>query len=137
MRSRTPTPYRPLGATPRPFPTRGVPGGWRDAWDDDPLAAVLVALPHRGPQRRSMIEANQQVELVAEAREDGRWQAHVTAWTRSNPASPSAFLSPGGSAATWPSVNGPTAAVALDALEAELREVVRGLLPETNSSSLS
>ena len=26
----------------------------------------------------------------------------------------------------WPSVNGPTAAVALDALEAELREVIRG-----------
>jgi hypothetical protein len=26
----------------------------------------------------------------------------------------------------WPSVNGPTAAVALDALEAELRAVIRG-----------
>ena len=137
MRSQTPTSYRPLGTTPRPFPTRGVPGGWRDAWDDDPLAALLPALPRCGPQRRHLIEADQHVELKAEAREDGRWEAHVTAWQRPHPGSPSPALPPGGSAATWPSVNGPTAAVALDALEAELRELVRNPLSEADGSSLS
>jgi hypothetical protein len=130
VRTPKPTPYRP-------FPVRGVPGGWRDAWDDDPFAAVLPALSDRGLQRRLIIEADQHVELVAEAREDDRWQARVTSWKQSSPASPPAFLPPGGATATWPSVNGPTAAVALDAQEAELRALVRGPLPDVNSSSLS
>ncbi len=57
MSSRTSPPYRPLGVTPRPFPTRGIPGGWHDPWDDDPLEALLAARPHRSPERRHMTEA--------------------------------------------------------------------------------
>jgi hypothetical protein len=56
--------------------------------------------------------ADLDVELMASALEDGRREAHVAAASR-----PSAI---------WPTVNGPTAVVALDALEAELREVVCG-----------
>jgi hypothetical protein len=26
-----------------PFPTRGVPGGWRDVWEDDPVIEGVVA----------------------------------------------------------------------------------------------
>jgi hypothetical protein len=49
--------------------------------------------------------------LLTQARGDGHWKAQVASgW----PAGP------------WLSVNGPTAAVALDALEAELREVIQG-----------
>jgi hypothetical protein len=59
-----------------------------------------------------VIAADLDVELMAGALEDGRWEAHVAA--SSQPPS------------MWPSVNGPTAAVALDALEAELREVLGG-----------
>jgi hypothetical protein len=59
-----------------------------------------------------VIAADMDVELLASALGDGRWEAHVAASSR-----PSAM---------WPSVNGPTAAVALDALEAELRAVIRG-----------
>jgi hypothetical protein len=51
------------------------------------------------------------VELVAEARADGRWQAQVVAGDEPT--------------VIWPSTNGPTATVALDALEAELRELIR------------
>ena len=112
MRSRTSPSYRPLGSKPRPFPTRGIPNGWKDPWDDDPLAALRGVFPHAGPQRRHVIAADLDVELMASALEDGRWEAHVAASSR-----PSAM---------WPSVNGPTAAVALDALEAELRAVIRG-----------
>ena len=112
MRSRTSPSYRPLGKTPRPFPTRGIPSGWTDPWDDDPLAALRTALPYLGTQRRHVIEAGLNVELMASALDDGRWEAHVAASSR-----PSAM---------WPTVNGPTAVVALDALVAELRAVIRG-----------
>ena len=110
MRSRTPDSARSRDAIPRPFPTRGIPGGWRDAWDADPLDPVRAVLPRRDPQRRQVTEAELHVELLAQARDDGRWEAHVASgW----PAGP------------WLSVNGPTAAVALDALEAELREAIQ------------
>jgi hypothetical protein len=95
----------------RPFPTRGVPGGWHDPWDADPLEGVVSALRQRNALRRHMTEADVQLELVAQARVDGRWEAHVVA---------------GAPAVLWPSTNGPTATVALDALEAELRELLRG-----------
>lgn len=103
---------------PRPFPTRGVPGGWHDPWDADPLAGVVSALRERNALRRHVTEDDVQLELLAQARTDGRWEAHVT----SSDAAP----------APWPSVNGPTAALALDALEAELRELLRGtgMLPD-------
>jgi hypothetical protein len=122
MRSRTPPSYRPLGTPPRPFPTRGVPSGWKDPWDDDPLAALRKALPHLGTQRRHVTAANLDVELMASVLGDGRWEAHVAASSQPLP------LRSAADAITvmWPSVNGPTAAVALDALEAELRAVLCG-----------
>ena len=92
----------------RPFPTRGVPDGWRDPWDADPYDAVLSALRQRNALRRRVTEAGVDIELLAQARTDGRWEAHV--------------VSSDGPAALWQSTNGPTAIVALDALEAELRE---------------
>ena len=58
MSSRTSPPYRPLGTTPRPFPTRGIPNGWKDPWDDDPLAVLRGALPRPGIQRRHVIAAD-------------------------------------------------------------------------------
>ena len=94
-----------------PFPARGVPGGWRDPWDADPHDAVLSALRQRNALRRQVTEVSVQLELVASARADGRWEAHV--------------VSSDESAALWPSVNGPTAVRALDALEVELRELIR------------
>lgn len=94
-----------------PFPTRGVPDGWRDPWDADPYDAVVSALRQRNALRRQVTEADVQVELMAQPRADSRWEAHV--------------IASDGSPAVWPSVNGPTAALALDALEAELREVLR------------
>lgn len=109
----TSIPFQPGPRDPnlRPFPTRGVPGGWHDPWDADPLEATLSALRQRNALRRQVTEANVQVELLARRRADGRWEAHVVA--------------DDGPAVRWPSVNGPTAAVALDALEAELRELMR------------
>jgi hypothetical protein len=103
----------------RPFPTRGLPDGWRDPWDADPYDAVLAALRQRTALRRRVTEAGVQLELVAQARTDGRWEAYVAAGD----------VSP----TRWPSVNGPTAAVALDALEAELRELLHdtSVLPDT------
>jgi hypothetical protein len=95
----------------RPFPTRGLPDGWHDPWDVDPYEAVLAALRQRTAVRRQVTEGGVQLELVASARADGRWEAHV--------------VSSDESAALWPSVNGPTAARALEALEAELRELIR------------
>jgi hypothetical protein len=105
--------------TPRPFPTSGVPGGWHDPWDGDPLDPLLSTLRQRNALRRQVTEVDVQVELVAQARADGRWEAHV--------------VSRDAAAALWPSVNGPTAAIALDALEAELRELLRGsrAVPDT------
>jgi hypothetical protein len=97
---------------PRPFPTRGVPGGWHDPWDADPQDAVLAALQQRNASRRHFREAGMQFDLAAHARADGRWEAHVV---------------PGdGPAVMWPSTNGPTATRALDALEAELRAGLGG-----------
>jgi hypothetical protein len=71
------------------------------------------------------------LELVAYGRRDGRWEAHVASWYCLSP-SPTASdlctratdLTSSWSAALWPSVNGPTSARALDALEAELRETL-------------
>src|SRR5829696_7224431 len=102
----------PREPIPRPFPTRGVPGGWHDPWDADPLEAVVSALRQRNALRRHVTEADVQLELVAQDRADGRWEAHVVA---------------GEPAVLWPSTNGPTATVALDALEAELRELLTGV----------
>jgi hypothetical protein len=96
-----------------PFPTRGVSDGWRDPWDADPYDSVLSALRQQRPVRR-LIEARVQLELVAQARADGRWEAHVVSGEASLDA--------------WPSVNGPTASIALDALEAELRELLGGTM---------
>jgi hypothetical protein len=80
---------------------------------------------------RCLTEADMRLELVAHARRDGRWEAHVASWNALTPAraaadllSMTADLTSSWSAALWPSVNGPTALVALNALEAELREVL-------------
>lgn len=126
MSSRTSPSYRPLGTTPRPFPTRGIPRGWKDPWDDDPLAALRMALPHLGAQRRHVTAADVQIELLAQARTDGRWEAHVAASSQPLPLRSAADAIRSWHLVMWPSVNGPTAAVALDALEAELRAVIRG-----------
>ena len=72
MRSKTPVQNRPLQASPRPFPTRGVRGGWRDPWDDDPLAAALAALPRLAVHGRSVQVADEHLVLSAHPREDGR-----------------------------------------------------------------
>ena len=80
---------------------------------------------------RSLIEAGMHVELVAFGRCDGRWEAHVASWNALTPSGAAADLlsmapdlTGSWSAALWPSVNGPTCAMSLDALEAELREVL-------------
>ena len=119
MRAPMPPPYRLRDPNLRPLPTRGIPDGWRDPWDADPYDAVLATLRQRNALRRRVTEAGVQLELVAQARADGRWEAQVVAGDEQ--------------AARWPSVNGPTAIVALDALEAELRELLRGTgaLPDT------
>src|SRR5215213_2441240 len=80
---------------------------------------------------RHFTEEGLQVDLVAHGRHDGRWEAHVASWHCLSP-SPTAThlmtlatdLTTSWSSALWPSVNGPTSAVALDVLEAELREVL-------------
>src|SRR5918995_3879101 len=82
----------------RPFPTRGLPDGWRDPWDADPYDAVLAAVRARTALRRRVTEAGVQLELVAEARADGRWQAQVVAGDEPT--------------VIWSSTNGPTATVA-------------------------
>jgi hypothetical protein len=105
-----PRPYRLQDPNLHPFPTRGVPGGWHDPWDSDPLEAVVSTIRQRNALRRQVTEPGVQLELLARARADGRWEAHVVASNES--------------AAIWPSVNGPTAISALDALEAELRELL-------------
>ena len=115
MSASTPFQSTPRHPAPAPFPTRGAPGGWRDPWDSDPLEAMVVALRQQRALRRQVSEAGVQFGLVARPRADGRWEAHVAATT--------------GPPARWPSVNGPTAAVALDALEAELRELIRASVP--------
>jgi hypothetical protein len=76
---------------------------------------MVGALRQQQALRRYVGEAGVQLELVAQARADGRWEAHV--------------VGSGGPTARWPSVNGPTASVALDALEAELRELIHEPVP--------
>ncbi len=80
---------------------------------------------------RHLTEAGLQVDLVAYSRMDGRWEAHVASWHCLSPSPTAAHLmtlatdlTTSWSSALWPSVNGPTSACALDALEAELREVL-------------
>jgi len=80
---------------------------------------------------RHLTEAGMHVELVAYGRRDGRWEAHVASWHCLSPFPTAAELmahptdlTSSWSAALWPSVNGPTSARALDALEAELRETL-------------
>ena len=109
MSTQLPFQSRPRNPDLHPFPTRGVADGWRDPWDADPLEAMLGALRQQRALRRHMREGGVQLELVAHARGNGRWEAYVVA---------------GEPAVLWPSTNGPTATVALDALEAELREVL-------------
>jgi hypothetical protein len=112
MSTSIPFQSRPRDPNLRPFPTRGVPDGWRDPWDADPLEAVIAALRQRNALRRRVSEAGVVIELVAQVRADGRWAAQVVAGDQP--------------AEMWPATNGPTAVVALDALEAELRELIRG-----------
>lgn len=130
MVKKPPLPFRPRTPTPRPFPTRGVPDRWRDAWDANPLVGVRLGRPTADIRRRSVCDTNLRVELVAHARNDGRWVATVVAHQASGPASGSATQPASPSSAAWPSVNGPTAMTALDALEAELRDAARGAMPE-------
>jgi hypothetical protein len=80
---------------------------------------------------RHLTEAGMQVDLVAYGRHDGRWEAHVASWHCLSPSPIGAHLmtlatdlTTSWSSALWPSVNGPTSTRALDALEAELREVL-------------
>jgi len=106
----------PFQSSPRdpaavPFPARGVPGGWHDPWDRDPVEAMVAAFRQRQAHERRVTEAGVQLELAAQARSDGRWEAHV--------------VTGDASVVRWPSVNAPKAAVALDALEAELRALIR------------
>ena len=113
MRTSIPFQSGPRDPNLRPFPTRGVPNGWHDPWDADPYDAVLAALRRRNALRRRVTESGVDVELLVQARADGRWEAHV--------------FSSDGAAVHWPSVNGPTATLALDALEAEVRELLVGM----------
>ena len=57
------------------------------------------------------------VELVAHAHKDGRWVARVVTSEAPPFISGSDGLSANGQTSAWPFVDGPTAAVALDALE--------------------
>jgi hypothetical protein len=126
VRTRAVPPRRFLAPSPRPFPTRGVPGGWSDPWDGDPRDAAMAAPRCRADPGRCVAEAGQRVELAARGRADGRWEAHVSSWERADPGTEARAPTPGWVSASWPSVNGPTAAAALDVLEAELRGLIRG-----------
>jgi hypothetical protein len=119
---------------PEPFPTRGVPGGWRDRWESDPADAVLAGVRNHA-RRRVMTVPGLHLELVAEARDAGRWEAHVTSWRGSDPAPGSVRPPITAPEERWPSVNGPSALVALDALEAELRDLLRGVLSQSDPTS--
>jgi hypothetical protein len=130
MPPKTP-PYSPKPRTPAPFPTRGVPGGWRDPWDIDPLQRLL-ALPPSEVLRRSLRDTNLSVELVAHPRKDGRWVASVAAGEAPPFVSGSTGLSAHPRTSTWPSVNGSTATLALDALEADLRDAVYAARPDAD-----
>src|SRR5215212_664124 len=80
---------------------------------------------------RCLIQADMRIELVPYGRHDGRWEAHVASWRALTPSRAAADLlihaanlTSRESVDLWPSVNGPTSARALDALEAELREKI-------------
>src|SRR5215210_2138972 len=107
MRTASPFSSRSRDPNLRPFPTRGVPDGWHDPWDADPYDTVLSALRQPNVLQRRVTEAEAHLELLAQPRADGRWEARVVSGEASLDA--------------WPSANGPTASIALDALEAELR----------------
>ena len=123
MSTSTPFQSAPREPVVPPFPTRGVTGGWRDLWDGDPVEAMVAALRQQRALRRWLSKAGVKLELLAHPRADGRWEAHVAACE--------------GPVTRWPSVNGPTAAVALDALEAELRELIRDSGASTGQPSTS
>jgi hypothetical protein len=125
--------FFPKARPPAPFPTRGVPGGWRDPWDTEPLPRMLV-LPPSEVQRRSVRDADLRIELVARAQQDGRWVASVATGEVPPFASAAAGLPAQPRTSTWPSVNGSTSTVALDALEAELRDAVCGARPDADAT---
>jgi hypothetical protein len=77
-----------------------------------------------------MIAAGLDVELLAHARKDGRWEAHVASVRNPAPRTQPVAVTTARLLVPWPSVNGPTALVALDALEAELREMIHDTLSE-------
>jgi hypothetical protein len=95
-----------------------------------PLPAPFEPLAARNAEslRRIMTEAGCFTALRAQPREDGHWVARVVAWEP--PARPAdrATTPLVWAAADWPTVNGPSARVALDALEAEVRELLREVL---------
>jgi hypothetical protein len=135
MSAQVPQPSRSRASTPQTFPTRGVPGGWQDEWDADPIDAVLSALPTARVHRQSMNAAGVHIELEAHARADGRWEAYVVSGGRPRPAS--SFVNP---KTSWPvvmspPVNEPTAALALDTLEARLRALLDGSLLDPDLQS--
>lgn len=124
MKRSHPSAWQARVPTPRPFPTRGVAGGWRDSWDSDPTDAMLESLPDRASHERKVHASGLRMTLIAQPRLDGRWEAHVASWDHLSPSAPphgEAIREP---AQGWPSVNGPTAVIALDALETELRALL-------------
>jgi hypothetical protein len=133
MDVKRPLPLRPRTPTLQPFPTRGVPGGWREAWDTDPLADLPTGRPPSDARRRSVCGASLRGELVAHAREGGRWVASV-AHELPGPADGSGARPTAASSVAWRSVNGPTAAAALDVLEAEVRDAACGAQPDTETA---
>lgn len=50
-----------------PFPIRGVPGGWRDWWDD----------PDDSAQLRAQAEADERRQVATAVRIGQRWQREV------------------------------------------------------------
>lgn len=63
------------------FPTRGVPGGWRDIWDDPDDSAALRAQGEAVERRQEAFAAvdgpRWRAEAVAERRERQREQRRV------------------------------------------------------------
>ena len=121
--------------SPERFPLRGVPGGWRDPWDADPREAMLATIRTRPLLRRQVRTARLHLELVAQARPDGRWDGQVASWDVVDPGSSTVRPTPAWSVVPWPSVNAPSATAALDALEAEVRELLQLGLEADGSSS--
>ena len=71
-----------------------------------------------------MTEANLRLVLTARVRADGRWEAHVVSVKDADAPRLTVSLPTECATGLWPSVNGPTPAVALDALEAELHALI-------------